>query len=85
MTLLPGIQSGSVVVTVFAFPVFCICTLGVLIMMDAMECFLHTLRLHWVEFQNKFYKGDGKAFKPFDLDSQVKNEFERQELLRKAE
>ena len=44
---------------------FVIVTFIVLLFMDAMESFLHTLRLHWVEFQNKFFHADGHMFMPF--------------------
>lgn len=35
--------------------------------MDTMECFLHALRLQWVEFQSKFFKADGWKFSPLTL------------------
>jgi V-type H+-transporting ATPase subunit a len=64
----PALVSGPVIINgiwiYIAFTVFFAITAGVLLGMDVMECFLHTLRLHWVEFQSKFYKADGYAFTP---------------------
>jgi V-type H+-transporting ATPase subunit a len=51
-------------------------TLFVLIGMDFMECFLHTLRLHWVEFQNKFFYADGYLFEPYSFKKIVENNME---------
>lgn len=53
--------------TYLGFGVFAGTTMGVLLMMDVLECFLHALRLHWVEFQNKFFKADGVRFAPYSF------------------
>lgn len=50
---------------IIGFSFFMMVTACVILLMDTMECFLHALRLHWVEFQNKFFKGDGHEFIAF--------------------
>ena len=39
-------------------------TVGLMLTLDVMECMMHVIRLHWVEWMGKFYTGSGILFRP---------------------
>ena len=53
----------------FLFSIWILLNLGVLMVMENLSSFLHALRLQWVEFQNKFFYGDGNKYSPFSYTS----------------
>lgn len=71
--LVSTVESKSAVMIFVGWGVWAGITFAVLNVMDVLECFLHALRLHWVEFMNKFVKCDGYKFMPLSFDNLLTN------------
>uniref|UniRef100_A0A8C7V740 V-type proton ATPase subunit a n=1 Tax=Oncorhynchus mykiss TaxID=8022 RepID=A0A8C7V740_ONCMY len=83
MVMRLGLRMTSRLGVLFLVPVFslfAVLTVSILLVMEGLSAFLHALRLHWVEFQNKFYHGTGMKFSPFDF-SALPSVFEQDGLL----
>lgn len=65
------LQKGFPYLLPLTFAIWLAATLGIMVGMEGMSAFLHALRLHWVEFNNKFYAGSGVKFEPFHLDREA--------------
>jgi len=66
-TLGMGLKSQSYAAVFFGMYFFMGATFAVIMLMDSLEAFLHCVRLHWVEFNNKFYKGNGYQFNAYSF------------------
>jgi V-type H+-transporting ATPase subunit a len=65
--MLSTINMNSFIAIFCGYAVYAAITFGVILAMDCLECYLHALRLQWVEFQNKFFMADGHRFYPLSF------------------
>ena len=64
-----GSMMGNSIIGILGFIIIFIIGHGVNIGINALGAYVHTNRLQFVEFFGKFYKGGGKEFKPYKINT----------------
>lgn len=70
------IGSGGFWYKVCIFPVYFAATMLLLIGLEGLSSCLHALRLNWIEFFGKFYKGGGECFEPLQFEMSYEDVFD---------
>lgn len=68
LSLVHGVMSQMIINTTGGNPIAIFLGSLAVIALEGLVIFIHTTRLVWVEWFSKFYKGEGRAFKPLRLE-----------------
>jgi V/A-type H+-transporting ATPase subunit I len=66
MNLILSLLAGNIVVRIVLVPILFVLFHVFNLALNAVGTYVHTARLQYLEFFNKFYEGGGKKFKPFE-------------------
>jgi V/A-type H+-transporting ATPase subunit I len=69
MNKLALMLSGIPFVGIIVCAVFLVILQAFSLLINSLSAFVHSARLHYVEFFTKFYESGGEAFKPFARES----------------
>jgi V-type H+-transporting ATPase subunit a len=66
MSMGMGTVLGSISLLIL-YPAWFWASIAILCAMEALSAYLHCLRLSWIEFNSKFFEGEGFEFDPLQL------------------
>lgn len=64
----------NIIVKIVLFPLWAAATFSLLICLEGLSSSLHAMRLNWIEFNSKFYDGQGRKFIPLCFDEEDSEE-----------
>lgn len=67
-------QGINIILKILLFPLWAAATFLLLICLEGLSSSLHAMRLNWIEFNSKFYNGQGRKFTPLCFDEEDSDE-----------